>query len=146
MLHLLVGARLFPASPQTVISCLNRHSMVFVLRHSMVFVYSSQEDDGKENPDESYTNKYQKPCCLLLDYGYKLVCVHDKFRKPFRSYLGEDAVYNFINSMIEEDNYCSDLIKKYFNKELVMTKEGNEDFKNSSKCWICDIMLMVIVK
>ena len=29
-------------------------------------------------------------------------------------------------------------MKKYFNKELVMTKEDNENFKNSSKCWICD--------
>ena len=32
----------------------------------------------------------------------------------------------------------SEVIKKYFNKELVMTKKDNEDFKNSSKCWICD--------
>ena len=29
-------------------------------------------------------------------------------------------------------------MKKYFNKELVMTKKDNEDFKNSSKGWICD--------
>ena len=30
------------------------------------------------------------------------------------------------------------MIKKYFNKELVMPKEDNEDFKNSTKYWICD--------
>ena len=29
-------------------------------------------------------------------------------------------------------------MKKHFNKKLVMTKEDNEDFKNSTKCWICD--------
>ena len=29
-------------------------------------------------------------------------------------------------------------MKKHFNKELVMTKENNEKFKNSTKCWICD--------
>ena len=29
-------------------------------------------------------------------------------------------------------------MKKYFNKELVMTKADNEDFKNSTKYWICD--------
>ena len=28
--------------------------------------------------------------------------------------------------------------KKYFNKELVTAKEDNENFKNSTKCWICD--------
>ena len=30
------------------------------------------------------------------------------------------------------------MIKKYFNKELVMIKEDNEAFENSTKCWICD--------
>ena len=40
--------------------------------------------------------------------------------------------------MIEESKYCSDVIKKHFNKELVMTKQDGEYFKNSTKCWICD--------
>ena len=39
---------------------------------------------------------------------------------------------------MEEGKYCSDVMKKHFNKELVMTKEDNEDFENSRKCWICD--------
>ena len=29
-------------------------------------------------------------------------------------------------------------MKKHFNKRPVMTKEDNENFKNSTKCWICD--------
>ena len=29
-------------------------------------------------------------------------------------------------------------MKKHFNKELVMTKKENENFENSTKCWICD--------
>ena len=29
-------------------------------------------------------------------------------------------------------------MKKYFNKELVMTKKDDDNFENSSKCWICD--------
>ena len=40
--------------------------------------------------------------------------------------------------MIEESKYCNDVIKKYFTKELVMTKKDNEDFESSTKCWICD--------
>ena len=40
--------------------------------------------------------------------------------------------------MIEESKYCSKVMKKHFNKELVMTKEDYKDFKNSTKCWICD--------
>ena len=40
--------------------------------------------------------------------------------------------------MIEGSKYCSDVMKKDFNKEHVVTKEGSEDFKNSIKCWVCD--------
>ena len=29
-------------------------------------------------------------------------------------------------------------MKKLSNKELMMNKEDNGDFKNSTKCWICD--------
>ena len=38
-----------------------------------------------------------------------------KFRKPFKSYLGEDSVYSFLKSITEESKYCSDVMKKYFN-------------------------------
>ena len=31
--------------------------------------------------------------------------------------------------MIEESKYCTDVMKKPFNKELLMTKEDNENFK-----------------
>ena len=81
------------------------------------------EYNEKQNPEESYINKYQKH--IACSCGYKLVCVNDKFSKPFKTYSGEDAVYNFINSMIKETRYCSDMMKKHFNKELVMTKEEN---------------------
>ena len=40
--------------------------------------------------------------------------------------------------MIEESKYCSKMMKKHFNKKLVMIKEDNENFKNSIKCLICD--------
>ena len=94
------------------------------------------EDNEKQNPNESYTNKYQKH--VACSHGYKLIYVDDKFSKPFKSCLGEDALYNFISSMIEESKYCSDVMKKHLNKELVMTKKDNKDFENSTKCWICD--------
>ena len=70
------------------------------------------EDNEKKNPNESYTNKYKKH--VACSYGYKLVCVDDKFSKSFKSYLGEDAFYNFINSMIEESKTRSNIMKKTF--------------------------------
>ena len=36
----------------------------------------------------------------------------------FKSYLGENAVYNFINSMLEKSKYCNDVMKEHFNKGL----------------------------
>ena len=37
------------------------------------------EDNRKQNPNGSYTNKYQKH--VACSYGYKLVCVDDDRRK-----------------------------------------------------------------
>ena len=68
------------------------------------------EGNGKQNPKEYYMNKYQKH--IACSYGYKLICVDDKFSMFFKTYLDKDAVYNFINSMIEEGKYCSEVMKK----------------------------------
>ena len=91
----------------------------------------------ENNPEESYINKYQKHVACI--YGYKLVCVDDKLIKPLKLYLGKDAVYSFINCMIEESKCGCKVMKKIIsNKETIMTKTDNEDFKNFTKCWICD--------
>ena len=39
--------------------------------------------------------------------------------------------------MVEESKYCSDVMTKHLNKELLMTEADNEDFENSIKCCIC---------
>ena len=55
------------------------------------------ENNEKQNPKEAYTKKYQKD--IACSYGYKLVCVDDKFSKPFKTYLGKDVVFNFTNNI-----------------------------------------------
>ena len=80
-------------------------------------------------------NKYQKH--IVCSYDYKLVCA-DKFSKPFNSYLGEDTVFICINSMIKENKYCTDILKKYFHRDFVMTKEDHKDFESSTKPWTYD--------
>ena len=52
--------------------------------------------------------------------------------------LGKGAVYNFVNSMIEENKCCNGVMKTKFNKDHVMAKEDNKKFENFTKCWICD--------
>ena len=94
------------------------------------------EDNGKQNPNKCHTNKFRKH--LACKYSYKLAYVDDKFSNPLKSYLDKEATYNFISSMTEEGKCRSNVMKKHFNKELVMTKEDNENFENSTECWICD--------
>ena len=74
------------------------------------------EHNGKQNPNEGQTNKYQKH--VGCSYGYKLVYVNDKFSNSFKSYIGKDAVYNFIRIIIKENKHYSDLMKRHFSKNL----------------------------
>ena len=44
-------------------------------------------------------------------------------------------VYNFISSMIEESKYCSDTMKTYFNKKVVMINDYvDNDVKVRDHC------------
>ena len=85
------------------------------------------ENNAKQNPDEFFINKYQKH--VACSYGYQLVSFNNKFCKLFNLYLGEDAIYNFVNSMTEGSKYCTDMMKKRFKKKNVMSKDDDEDFK-----------------
>ena len=70
------------------------------------------QDNGMQNPEESYTSKYQKH--IACSYSYKLVCVDDKFREPFKTDLAKDIADDYVNSMIEESKYCRKIMKKPF--------------------------------
>ena len=89
-------------------------------------------DYGKQNLDESYMNKYAKD--VACSYCFKSVYVDEKFSQPFKLYLDEDVV----RSMLKESKYCSESMKKKFNKDLGLTKKDEEDFEKSTKCWSCD--------
>ena len=88
------------------------------------------------NNEKSYTEAYQKH--IDCGYGYKLVChYNDEFSKPVQVFRGENAVYNFMEKMIEEVEWCKSIIKKYFNKPLIMTEENKLDFESANHCHIC---------
>ena len=38
--------------------------------------------------------------------------------------------------MVEESKYCTQVMKKHFNKDLVIIKEDDSNFESSVKCWI----------
>ena len=52
-------------------------------------------------------------------------------------YRGKNAVFKFIKCIFKEYRYCRSVIKKYFNKNLVMTVEKNEELERSNICYIC---------
>ena len=85
--------------------------------------------------DNDHTKKYQDhiPC----SFAYKLVCIDNKFSKDVVLYRGKNAVFKFIQCIFKEYNYCRNVLKKHFTKNLVMTAEENKKFERSSTCWIC---------
>ena len=90
----------------------------------------------KEKNRRSYTEAYQTP--EDCGYGYKVVCCYDdKYSKYTCIYRGENAVYKFMEKMLEEVKYCKTVIKKHFNKPLVMTEVDKQCFKTMARCHIC---------
>ena len=96
-----------------------------------------QSEEMKKDKDRrSYTEAYQthEDC----GYGYKVICCYDdKYSKYTRIYRGENAVYKFMEKMLKEVKYCKAVIKKHFNKPLVMTEVDEQHFKTMDGCHIC---------
>ena len=51
-----------------------------------------------------FTEKYQDhiPC----SFAYKIVCIDDRFTEQIIIYRGENAVYEFIKTILKEYKYC----------------------------------------
>ena len=57
-----------------------------------------------ESYEGFYSNKYQD--YVRCSFGYKLVCVDDKFNKSIVVFRGENAAYEFIKAILKEHQYC----------------------------------------
>ena len=84
----------------------------------------------------SYTEKYQDhiPC----SFAYKVACVDNEFSKDVVVYRGKNAAYKFIEAILKEYNYCKRIMKKHFDKNLVMSVDEEKRFQLSNICWICN--------
>ena len=94
------------------------------------------EEMKKKKNKRSYTEAYltHEDC----GSAYKVVCCYDdKYSKPIQMYRGENAVYKFMEKMLEEVEYCKAVIKKQFNKPLVMTKDDEQRFITMNGYHIC---------
>ena len=88
-----------------------------------------------ESYEGSYSKKYQDhiPC----SFAYKLVCVDDEFSTSIVVFRGKNVAFKFIEAILKEHEYCKKVMKKHFNKNLIMTEE-EEQFQSSNICWICE--------
>ena len=96
-------------------------------------------DSCQPSSDSSYTNTYQSH--RSCSFAYKVVCIYSKkYSKPLVLYHGQDAVEVFIQKMFSEVEDAQRVIRKEFNKPLVMTDRDEKSFQNSTVCNICKII------
>ena len=65
---------------------------------------------------------------IHCSFACKLVCVDDRFSRSIVVYRGENAAYKSIEAILKEYEYCKEVMKKHFNKNLIMTEDKQENF------------------
>ena len=81
-----------------------------------------------ESSEGFYSKIYQDhpPC----SFTYKLGCVDDELTKPIVVFRGENASYKFVKAILKEYVYFKKVMKKHFNKNLIMSEEEEEQFQS----------------
>ena len=82
--------------------------------------------------------KYQDH--ILCNFAYKVVCIDNRFTKPIIVYRGENAAYEFIKAILKEYKYCKKIMNKYFDKNLIMSKEEERLFQ---KRFVKNVLIMM---
>ena len=82
-------------------------------------VKSSDKNNG------SYTEKYQGH--ISCSFVYKVACVDNRFSKKVVLYRGKNAVYMFIEAILEEYDYCKKTIKKHLIR-ILLRLQKKKDF------------------
>ena len=128
-----------PKQGENILKFNNFHKQLpvpFVTYRKKVQGCKQSEEMENEKNKRSYTEAYQSH----QDCGsaYKVICCYDdEYSKDICIYRGENAVYNFMENMLEEVEYCKAVIKKHLHKPLVMTEVDEQHFKTTNGCHIC---------
>ena len=89
-------------------------------------------DSCQPNDEKSYTERYQKH--IDCGYSFKVVCCYDdKFSRPIQLYRGKNAVYKFLEAMLEEVDYCEKTKNEHFNQPMDLTNKDEENFQEARK-------------
>ena len=93
-------------------------------------------DTCQPNDARSYTERYQKH--IDCGWSFKVVCCYDdKFSRPIQLYRGKNAVYKFLEAMLEEVDYCEKTKNEHFNQPMDLTNKDEENFQAATKYHIC---------
>ena len=101
--------------------------------------------DVEYDSNSSYTRKYQNhiPCT----FACKVAFVDNKYCKEIVLYRGKDVAFKFIKSILNEYNYCKSVVKKHFNKNLIMSAGENERFEMTNIVgFVVNCLRIVIIK
>ena len=78
-----------------------------------------------------------KNYCQQMPVPFKFYAGFECILEGVESNAGENAAYKFIKPILEEHEHCKKIMKKHFNKNLIMTEKEEENFQPSNTCWIC---------
>ena len=106
--------------------------------------FKKEKESNKDDADSSLSIKMQShvPC----GFGYKVVCIDDRFTKDVVIYRERDCVNKFIHAILDKYKYCKGVVRDNFNKNLIMSMEEEELFQKANKCWICDELFELMDK
>ena len=65
----------------------------------------------------------------------------DKHSGKYVSYVGKDAAYVFLETVIKEVNICRRKTNTIFNKKMIITPEQENEFSNATNCYLCGSLL-----
>ena len=96
---------------------------------------SDRERKADEDVDESYTNRYQTH--HACSFGLKTVChYHDFYSGEYTSYVGRDAAYVFLETVLREAKRCKLTVNYEFKKNMVITPKQERKFQEETNCHI----------
>ena len=61
----------------------------------------------------------------------------DEFTKAIIIFTGENSAYEFIKAILKEYQYFKKVMKKHFNKTLIMSEEEEKHFQSSNTSQTC---------
>ena len=70
-----------------------------------------------------------------------VVLLTSLFVMNFLVFRGENIAFKFIEAILKEYKYCKKVMKKHFNKNLIMSEKEKEQFQSSNNSWICEKLI-----